>query len=103
MATETLSRQYLSVIENYESLIQHLEVNEISKRLLTLKYKSKRWLPPHVNPSEDSLVNQVLERIKLDPNTYDVFIAMLREIAGTDNIIQALTGKVPLIYIIIHM
>ena len=91
MATET--PQYTSVRRNYESLTQYLDVNVEAKKSLTRKYISEGWLDPVATPSEDKLVSQVMVRIKQDPKQYDVFIEMLKEIAGTNLIVQKLTGK----------
>ena len=92
------SPQYTSVRKNYESLTQFLEVNEEAKKSLTRKYKSEGWLDPVATPSEDKLVSQVLVRIKDDSKQYDVFISMLKEIVGTEEIVKKLTGKLTLRY-----
>ena len=89
----TGSPQYTSVRRNYEKLTQFLEVNVEAKKSLTRKYKSEDWLDPVATPSEDELVSQVMVRIKDDPKQYDVFISMLKKIAGTNQIVKKLTGK----------
>ena len=93
MAIRNHTPQYTSVRRNYATLTQHLEANKEAKILLTRQYKSEGWLDPVATPSEDELVSQVLVRIKDDPKQYDVFISMLKEIAGTNLIVQKLTGK----------
>ena len=75
------------------TLAQHLKVNKDAKEVLTWQYISKGWLDPVATPSEGELVSQVMVRIKDDPKQYDVFISMLKEIAGTNLIVKKLTGK----------
>ena len=93
MARRNQSPQYTSVRRNYVPLTQYLEANKEAKISLTRQYKSEDWLDPVATPSEDELVSQVMVRIKDDPKQYDVFISMLKEIAGTSLIVQKLTGK----------
>ena len=99
MAASINSPQYTSVQWNYAILTQHLDVNKEAKKLLTRKYKSMGWLVPVADPSEDELVSQVMVRITHDPKEYDVFIFMLKEIDGTEEIVKKLIGKLTLRYI----
>ena len=87
------SPQYTSVQRNYEILTRHLQANKEAKTSLTSKYISKGWLDHLATPSGHELVSQVLVRIEGDPIQYDVFISMLKEITGTNLIVQKLTGK----------
>ena len=87
------SPQYTSVQRNYEILTRHLQANEEAKTSLTCKYKSENWLDHLATPSGHELVSQAMVRIEGDPKQYDMFISMLKEIAGTNVIIQKLTGK----------
>ena len=87
------SPQHTSVQRNYENLTRHLQANENAKTPLTDKYKSVGWLDHLATPNEHELVSHVMVRIEGDPKQYDVFIEMLKEIAGTDIIVQKLTGK----------
>ena len=93
MATGSNSPQYKSIRRNFAILAKHLKVNKNAKDELTWQYKSKGWLDLVATPSEFELVSQVMVRIEEDPKQYDVFISMLKEIAGTDQIVQKLTGK----------
>ena len=99
MATGIYSLQYTSVQKNSVTLTQHLAVSKEAKITLTRQYKSKGWLDPVASPSEDELVSQVMVRIKDDPKQYNVFISMLKEIAGADDIVKKLTGNVTYRYI----
>ena len=93
MATGINSPEFVSVRRNFATLAQHLKVNKDAKEVLTWKYISEGWLDPVATPSGDELLSQVMVRIKQDPKQYDVFIEMLKEIAGTNQIVQKLTGK----------
>ena len=87
------SPQHTSVRRNYDILTRHLQASENAKTSLTDKYKSAGWLDHLATPSGHELVSQVMVRIEGDPKQYDMFIEMLKEIAGTDIIVQKLTGK----------
>ena len=93
MATRIYVPQYKSVQRNFVTIAQHLKENKDAKKVLTWQYISKGWLDPVTTPSEDELVSLVMVRIKDDPKQYDVFISMLKEIAGTEEIVKKLTGK----------
>ena len=43
-------------------------------------------------PTEDQLVTLALQRIKQDPNPYDLFIDMLRDISGMDLTVDRITS-----------
>ena len=44
-------------------------------------------------PTEDQLVTLALNRIKQDPNQYDLFIDMLRDIPGMDLTVNSITSS----------
>ena len=88
--------QYKRIRKNYDVLTSFLEANETAKNGLTRKYKAKGWLPSHARPSEDELISQVMGRIEVSPKVYDEFIAILKEVVGTEDIVKVLTGNVPL-------
>ena len=54
-------------------------------------YIQQRWLDITQNPSENELVQQALQRIKMDPSQYDTFLTMIRDIQGLDPIVKVLT------------
>ena len=59
---------------------------------LTQLYQQNRWLDITDKPNADELVTLALERIKVDPNEYCLFVAMLRSITGMENIAQKVTN-----------
>ena len=59
---------------------------------LTGKYKQKGWMDINEQPTEDKLVTLALTRIKQDPNQYDMFIDMLRNIPGMDLTMDRITS-----------
>ena len=58
---------------------------------LTQHFMQMRWLGNAQNPSENELVQLALQRIKIDPGQYDMFLTMLRAIQGLDLIVNAIT------------
>lgn len=61
--------------------------------MLTGMYKQKGWMNMTVHPTEDQLVTLALDRIKQDPNQYDLLIDMLRDINGMDLTVQRITSS----------
>ena len=51
------------------------------------------WLENTEQPTEDELVRQALQRIKINPNQYEIFLTMLRNIKGLDLIVSTITGQ----------
>ena len=60
--------------------------------MLTEKYKQKKWINITGKPTEDELVTLALQRIKQDPNQYDLFIGILHDIPGMDLTVVRITS-----------
>ena len=74
-----------------------LKTTQGAQKALTQHYIQNGWLDNTQNPSEDELVRQALQRIKIDPSQYDMFLNMLHAIKGLDIMVKALThshGKI---------
>ena len=83
---------YSSVLRHMNGIIADLKTTPGAKRLLTLKYQQEQWIDITVHPTEDQLVTLALYRIQQDPNQYDVFIDMLRSIAGMELTVGRITS-----------
>ena len=86
------SEGYKSVRANIGTISSHLRANSAAKEALIIKYKEHSWLNPNATLDETGLVTLVLNRISNDVRQYDAFIGMLRDIEGTDLIVDKLKG-----------
>lgn len=86
------SPQYKSVKENKGNIERALKLQGTTKKLIT-KLQEKDWVDIDENPSEDQIMTKVLGRLQ-DDNTasdqYEIFMKMLKEIVGLDQIIKQL-------------
>ena len=87
-----LCTEYDKVCCNMNNIITTLKSNPGATDMLTGMYKQKGWMNITVHPTEDQLVTLVLDRIKHDPNQYDMFIDMLRNIPGMDLTVDRITS-----------
>ena len=83
---------YNSVLRHRNGIIADLKTTPGAKLLLTLEYQQKQWIDTTVHPTEDQLVTLALSRIQQDPKQYDVFINMLRNIAGMGLTVDRITS-----------
>ena len=86
------SPQYTCVRENLFSITGYLQCNAAAKVDLVRQLQSKGWLTPGDKADPDALLTLVLERIRVTPDEYDSFVAMLEEVVGTENIVKTLRG-----------
>ena len=77
---------------NMSDIITALKSTPGATDKLTGKYKQEGWMDITENPTEDQLVTLTLQRIKQDPNQYDMFIDMLRDISGMDLTVHRITS-----------
>ena len=90
----------LYYIAGYDHVCSHLvditHVLETTKgacKYLTQHYIQMGWLENTEQPTEVELVRQALQRIKINPNQYEIFLTMLRNIKGLDLIVSTITGQ----------
>ena len=86
------SLQYICVRENIANITGYLQHNPAVKVDLARQLQSTGWLTTGVEVGPDALVSLVLQRISLDPNEYDSFVAMLEKVVGTEIIVKTLRG-----------
>ena len=86
------SPQYKCVLKNCNRLTGHLRINKENKRNLFCEFIVEGWCDPGDCPSENDIISIALKKIEDDPTNYGVFIAMLEQIAGMDNIVKNLKG-----------
>ena len=103
MATGKDSPQYKIVTENYADIIDALEANNPAYKTLRRKVKSKEWLKAAENPPAEELVTIIQNRIRRDPSDYDVFMDMLHDTDGMDQIAKELQlpGRTISLYILL--
>ena len=70
-----------------------LETTKGACKYLTQHYIQMGWLENTEQPTEVELVRQALQRIKINPNQYEIFLTMLRNIKGLDLIVSTITGQ----------
>ena len=73
-------------------IIADLKTTPGAKELLTIKYQQEQWIDITAHPTDHELVTLALDRIKHDPKQYDVFIGMLRGIAGMELTVGRITS-----------
>ena len=81
-----------SVLSNLVDIVRSLKLSRGARVKLTLHFKQNKWLEITENPTEDELVTLALERIKQDPSEYDLFVSMLCDIEGMDQIARKITS-----------
>ena len=87
-----------SSFAGYDIVLSHLvDITNVlktalgAKRNLTAHFIQNRWMAITQNPSESELVVLALQRIKIDPSQYDIFLDMLRSIPEFELIVNALS------------
>ena len=93
MANSRNSPQYKAVLSHLEALITALRVTPGAQSSLLLKLKELSWLPIGTEASAKELVTLALNRIENDVKDYDVFMCMLRNTAGMEQIVNTIAGK----------
>ena len=83
---------YYKVLNKLDDINETLRSNSDTKDKLTRLYQQKEWLHIAATPVESELVKLALDRIKQDPDQFDLFIDMLRNTEGMDLIVKTLTG-----------
>ena len=87
-----LYTEFEKVLSIMDDIITALKATPGATDKLTGKYKQEGWMAFTENPTEDKLVTLALQRIKQDPNQYDLFIDMLRCIKGMDITVNKITS-----------
>ena len=88
-----MSTGYNRVLSNMDGITSALKTTPDATDKLTEKFKQKGWINIAGKPTEDELVIHALNRIKQDPNQYDLFIDMLRDIPGMDLTVDRITSS----------
>lgn len=82
--------EFQKMMNNTERLIKALQVNSGAYDSLCIKCEEKRWCPPSSDRSEKKLVDLVIERIRQDASQFYLFISMLEDVIGLDQIVSSL-------------
>ena len=84
------SNKYQRVKGNMDKITKALVATPGAKETLSAKCKQNNWFQVTADPSEKELVELVLVRIEQSTDQFDVFVSMLEEIAGMDQIVDCL-------------
>lgn len=84
--------EYVKVRENFSCIIKALQSIHAARQQMRTKFIEKGWLSPTSKPTEDELVTQALGRIEIDVTQFPVFITILHEIQGMDQIVKKMTN-----------
>lgn len=83
--------EYMKVRKNFSCIIKSLQSIHAARQQMRTKFIEKGWLSLTSKPTEDELVTQALGRIEIDVTQFPVFITILREIQGMDQIVKKMT------------
>lgn len=92
MASGRETREYRSLLENMDIIINHLRVDSVAKQDLIVRYQTKQWIDIFQSPDESTLVRVALSRISQDTTQYYIFMDMLRGIVGMSYIVEKIQG-----------
>ena len=81
---------YVSVKSHLVDITNLLKTTKGACEALTQHYIQNGWLDHTQTPTENEMVQQALQRMKLDSSQYDEFLKMLCAIKGLDLIIKDL-------------
>ena len=60
---------------------------------LSIKFIQENWIEPGVKCSNDNLLESALAQILQKASQFQVFLSMLRDMAGMDLVVKQLQGK----------
>ena len=60
---------------------------------LSRRFIQENWIEPGVKCSNDDLLNSTLLQIRQKASQFQVFLSMLRDMAGMDLVVKQLQGK----------
>ena len=87
------SSEYKALQTNIYQVVHVIESVPKGNEALGMKFMEKGWIGVNARPDELSLVTVVLTRIELDTGEFDVFIDILKQVEGMDQIVKLLTNK----------
>ena len=89
----TQTAEYIKVNANKGRVIETITVTPKAVASLSTKFMEKKWLPNHAKDiTEDKLITLALNRIENDADEHELFIKMLNDITGLDQIVTLLNG-----------
>ena len=88
------TKEYTTVLQHMDSIIEHLEVHSKAKESLIVKYQQRQWIATTESPDETLLVKLALNRISDDVSQYHIFIEMLKDTTGMDVVVKKIQGIV---------
>ena len=92
IATSRKSPQYKAVLSHLEKLTTTLTVTPGSEGSLLLKFQELSWLAIGAVATAQELVTLALNRIETDVRDYEVFINMLKDTAGMEQVVKMIAG-----------
>ena len=85
--------EYKAVINGYGDITRTLKLTPSANAELSRKFIQESWIEPGVNCSNDDLLNSALAQILQKASQFQVFLSMLRDMAGMDHVVKQLQGK----------
>ena len=103
MATGKDSPQYKIVKANLKNIVGTLKSNTAAHDAMRMSVKSEGWLEVYDKPTAEDLVSIIQNRIELEPSNYAVFMNMLHNTDGMDQIAKKLQlpGRTISLYILL--
>ena len=103
MASGKESPQYKILQQNFEHIVATLMCNTAAHHVLRLNVKSKGWLEVYEKPTAEVLISIILNCIKQNASDYSVFMDMLYDTDGMDQIAEKLQlpGRTISLYILL--
>ena len=92
IATSRKSPQYKAVLSHLEKLTTTLTVTPGAESSLLLKFQELSWLAIGAVATAQELVTLALNRIETDVRDYEVFINMLKDTAGMEQVVKMIVG-----------
>ena len=84
--------EYKAVINAYGDITHALQMIPTANAELSTKFIQENWIAPGVKCSNNDLLNSALVQIRLKASQFQVFLSMLRDMAGMDLVVERLQG-----------
>ena len=85
--------EYKAVINAYGDITRALQMTPSANAELSRRFIQENWIEPGVKCSNDDLLNSALYQIRQKASQFQVFLSMLRDMAGMDLVVKQLQGK----------
>ena len=84
--------EYKAVKNAYGNITRALQMTPTANAALSIKFIQENWIAPGVKCSSDDLLNCAWTQIQQKASQFQVFLSMLRDMAGMDLVVKQLQG-----------